>query len=86
MPAGIEMSQHDQVRMIGELICRFANGQPCLCVEKGGTLCSNVKATAMQVWNIAHLQEMTREQWNQRNRFETGADQKKGAKPKPGAR
>ncbi len=64
-----EMSKLDQVRAIGAKICRFANGTSCLCLEKDRTLCGNIKAVALECWDLAHQVEMSRPEFNQANKY-----------------
>ena len=80
MTASMEASKGDLIRMMGEKICRFANGQPCLCVEKNRPLCTNVKLVALEAFDIAHLGELTREQWNQTQRLTNELEAPKGTK------
>lgn len=41
------------VRQIGARLCRFTNGQPCLCVEKKCQLCKNVGDVAWELYSLA---------------------------------
>lgn len=81
-----EMSKSDQVRAIGGKLCRFLNGSPCLCLEKDRPLCTNVRAVAIECWDLAHQTEMTRADHNASNKFgeklEHGAVGTKSTGPK----
>jgi hypothetical protein len=81
--AGIEMGKSDQVRQIGAKICRFANGTPCLCMERGTPLCSNVRQMAIDCWELAHTTEMPREVFNAHNKLQANLDGKPVKKVRP---
>lgn len=80
-----EMSKSDQVRLIGAKLCRFTNGTPCLCAERGTLLCQNVKMVALDCWEIAHQAEMTRQEFNDQNRLDAnlGGERKVAAVKAP---
>lgn len=75
------MGKPEQVRQIGARLCQFANsGRPCLCHDKNRPLCSNMKALAIEVWDMAHQTEMSRQDWNKSNALTSNLD--KVAAPK----
>lgn len=78
-----EFDMRDQVRMIGARICRFANGNPCLCHERSKPLCKNVLTMALECYELAHKTEMTRQEHNETNKFQESLDHGKVGRSAP---
>ena len=43
---------------VAVMICKFANGNRCLCAERGGALCDTVMGFSFKVCNAVHADRM----------------------------